>query len=456
MSGVNPSIFREYDVRGVSDTDLNNETVTLLGKAFAVMAKSRGAKNVVIGRDIRPSGERLLNALSAGLMESGLDVIDAGVIPTPVLYFAEFHIAGAGASIQITGSHNPPEYNGFKMSIGREALHGDEIRELYNIIQRGKFESGQGKTGRRDALKPYEQYLLENIRPGARKLRVVVDAGNATGAINGPDIYEKLGFSVDRLFCDLDPTFPNHHPDPTVLKNLEDLIRRVRETRADLGIAFDGDADRIGVVDETGGVIWGDRLMIILARDILREKPGATIVSEVKCSQTLFDDIEKHGGKAIMWKTGHSPIKAKMRETGAELAGEMSGHIFYKNRYHGFDDAIYTGARLLEILSQANGPLSSLLADVPRTWSTPEIRVDIPEEKKFGVVAQALAEFRAAGHKLIDVDGVRVVWPDGWGLIRASNTQPVLVVRCEAQSESRLAEIRQTIENTLQRLMATA
>ncbi len=293
--------------------------------------------------------------------------------------------------------------------------------------------------------------LLENVRLGRRKLKVVVDAGNGTAGPFAPELYRALGCEVIELFCDMDARFPNHHPDPTQAKNMVDLQRAVKQHRADLGIAFDGDGDRIGVVDDRGEIIWGDKLMILFAREVLRDCPGAAIVGEVKCSQTLYDDVEKHGGKAVMWKAGHSLIKAKMRETRAELAGEMSGHIFFKHRYYGFDDALYAGGRLLEILSRTDAPLSSLLGDVPRTYATEELRVDCPEEQKFALVQRAQAHFRQ-NHKIIDVDGVRVLFDDGWGLIRASNTQPILVLRFEAQSEGRLADIRGYVEGELRKL----
>jgi phosphomannomutase/phosphoglucomutase len=351
----------------------------------------------------------------------------------------------------ITGSHNPPEFNGFKMGIGKSTFHGPEIQELRKIAESGKFltVAVPGEVAHHDIIKDYEEYIRGNIRLGKRRLKVVVDAGNGCGGFIAVPLLEKLGLEVVGQFIEPDGTFPNHHPDPTVVKNVEPLIERVLEEKADVGIAYDGDADRIGAVDEKGNILWGDQLMVLFARDILKEKPGATFVSEVKCSMTMYDDIEKHGGKAIMWKAGHSLIKAKMAETGAELAGEMSGHMFFKNRYFGFDDAIYSTFRLLEILSRTDAPLSALLSDLPKTFTTPELRTDFPEHLKFKAVEMTRDALRAMGHKIVDVDGVRVVFPDGWGLVRASNTQPLLVSRFEATSEARRDEIRRLVEGAL-------
>ncbi len=362
---------------------------------------------------------------------------------------AYFHTDGG---VQITGSHNPPEYNGFKISMGGGTLHGDEIRHLAEIIESEKYADGRGVTCSVDTVRPYFLEMLENLRLGKRKLKVVVDAGNGTAGPFGPELYRALGCEVVELFCDMDATFPNHHPDPTVEENMVDLQKAVKKHKADLGIAFDGDGDRIGVVDDRGEIIWGDRLMILFAREVLKDRPGAAvIVGEVKCSQTLYDDIAKHGGKLIMWKAGHSLIKAKMKETKAELAGEMSGHIFFKHKFYGFDDAIYAGGRLLEILSSTKQPLSKLLLDVPKTYATPELRVDCTEEEKFALVKRAQDHFRKT-HEIVDVDGVRILFKDGWGLIRASNTQPILVLRFEAQTEKRLKEIRSFVEGELKSL----
>jgi len=351
----------------------------------------------------------------------------------------------------ITGSHNPPEFNGFKMGIGKSTFHGPEIQELRKIAEAGEFfrAAVPGEVSHHDIIRDYDVYVRENIRLGRRRPKVVVDAGNGCGGFIAVPLLQKLGFEVIGQFIEPDGTFPNHHPDPTVVKNLEPLIARVLQEKADLGIAYDGDADRIGAVDEKGNILWGDQLMVLFAREILKEKPGSTFVSEVKCSMTMYDDIAKHGGKAIMWKAGHSLIKAKMVETRAELAGEMSGHIFFKNRYFGFDDAIYSTLRLLEILSKTDAPLSSLLADLPKTYSSPELRTDFPEELKFKAVDMTRDALKKKGFKTIDVDGVRVVFPDGWGLVRSSNTQPLLVSRFEATTQARMDEIQALVEGTL-------
>ncbi len=458
---ADPNIFREYDVRGVADpsagdksliADLSPEIAFHLGRAIGTTIVRTGGSSATLGRDCRDSGLWLKNAVAQGLAACGLTVIDCGIVTTPMAYYSirYFHTDGG---VQITGSHNPPEYNGFKISVGDQTIYGEQIQALKKLIESEAYENGDGVICRADVLMPYGTELSENLRLGPRKLKVVVDAGNGTAGPVAPDLYRALGCEVIELFCDMDARFPNHHPDPTVPENLVDLQRAVKKHKADLGIAFDGDADRLGVVDENGGIIWGDALMIILSRAILQRVPGATIVGEVKCSKTLYDDIKKHGGTGIMWKAGHSLIKAKMKETHAELAGEMSGHIFFKNRYYGFDDGVYAGGRLLEILSNTKKPLSSLLADVPKTYSTAELRVDCPESEKFDLVRRAQDHF-GRRHDIIDVDGVRVVFPDGWGLIRASNTQPILVLRFEADSPKRLQEIQRYVEGELKALRA--
>jgi phosphomannomutase/phosphoglucomutase len=448
---VNPVVFREYDIRGVAGTDLTEETVGLVARALGTQVKAAGGSRVVVGRDVRLSGPAFHRAALAGLTATGCDVVDLGVVPTPLTYFAAQTLDVHGLCM-ITGSHNPPEYNGMKIGVGPTTLYGEAIQEILRLVQRGQFASGAGQVTTHDIVTPYQDYVAKNLQPGRRRLKVVVDAGNGTGGIAVP-IFERLGFTVVPLFLEPDGRFPNHHPDPTVEKNLEHLKAKVLETGADLGIAYDGDSDRVGAVDEKGQVLWGDQLMILFSRAILAERPGAAIVGEVKCSFTLYDDIARHGGRAIMWKAGHSLIKAKMKEEHAELAGEMSGHIFFGHRWLGFDDGIYASGRLLELLSRTAAPMSTLLADVPRTFSTPELRVDCPEDKKFELVRRAQAWF-AARYQAITVDGVRVVFPDGWGLVRASNTQPILVLRFEATSEARLGEIRKLVEEQVARLLA--
>jgi phosphomannomutase/phosphoglucomutase len=446
---MNTHIFREYDVRGLVDIDLTDAVVEDLGRGLATMVKRAHGSTVVVGRDARESGPRFQAAFIKGVLSTGLNVIEVGVVPTPVVYFAANTLPVDGLAV-ITGSHNPPEYNGFKMGVGKTTFYGETIQQLKRIIEQRDFATGTGGTVTSfDAVTPYLHFVNATVTRGPRKLKVVVDAGNGVGGIVSVPMLEKLGYDVVPLYCEPDGRFPNHHADPTVAKNLELLIAAVKQHQADLGVAYDGDADRIGVVDENGGIIWGDRLMILLSRAVLKAVPGAPIVGEVKCSFTMYDDIAKHGGKPVMWKTGHSLIKAKMKELHAELAGEMSGHIFYKHRFFGFDDAPYTAARLLEILSNAKGTLSSMLDDVPVTYSSPELRFDTIEEKKFALVTLCTEKLRKKGLSLIEVDGVRATWPDGWGLIRASNTTPILVVRYEAKTKERLEEIRALIDGTI-------
>jgi len=441
---VNPQIFRAYDVRGVADVDLTDDVAMALGRAYAAEIIAAGGKRVTLGRDCRLHGPRLRAAFATGLLESGLDVIDVGVVPSPLLYFSVFH-HDADGGVQITGSHNPSNYNGFKMMQGKASLHGEAIQRLRTRMETADFVSGSGELTEAPIFDDYVAYVTENITLGDRPLRVVVDGGNGTGGPSAVAILERLGVEVIPKFIEMDGRFPNHHPDPTVAENLQDLIAAVRETKADLGVAYDGDADRIGVVDETGEIIWGDRLMILLSRAILAENPGAAIVSEVKCSQTLFDDIAAHGGRPIMSQVGHSIIKERMLQEKSLLGGEMSGHIFFKHRWFGFDDAVYTTMRLLEIVSHTDAPLSSLFADVPKTHVTPEIRLPCPDDTKFGVVDKAVTHFKAS-FPVIDIDGARIDFGDGWGLIRASNTQPVIVLRAEADSAEALARIRTTLE----------
>ena len=446
---MNAHIFREYDVRGVVDKDLNDETAELLGKGLATLTKRAGGHTLAVGRDCRTHSERLQRALVKGAISTGIHVIDVGVGPTPLVYFAANTLPVDGLAM-ITGSHNPPEYNGFKIGVGKTTMYGEDIQKLRKLIEAKDFETSklQGTVSAFDIHTPYHHFVSSTVKR-KRPLKVVVDAGNGVGGAVAVPLLTRMGYQVVPLFCEMDGTFPNHHPDPTVAKNLEALIAKVKAEKADVGVAFDGDADRIGVVDDQGEIIWGDRLMILLSRHVLKEQPGAAIVGEVKCSFTLYDDITAHGGQAIMWKTGHSLIKAKMKEAHAALAGEMSGHIFYKHRFFGFDDAPYTAARLLEILSHESKPLSQLLADVPVTYSTPELRFDTIEEKKFALVKRCIEHLKAKKLTLNEVDGVRVTWPDGWGLVRASNTTPILVVRYEAKTKERLKEIQTLIDGVI-------
>jgi phosphomannomutase/phosphoglucomutase len=433
-------VFREYDIRGVYPDELNEDTVSELGRAIGTFYHRRGAGKVSLGRDCRLSSPALFDALCNGLVATGMSVVGINMVPTPVLYFSLHHLDVDGG-IQITGSHNPPDFNGFKVCLGSASAYGKDIQEIRGIQEAGGFRTAAGAYTEEEMTVPYREYLAGKLKAGPVKRKVVVDAGNGAASAIAPEVYERMGCEVIPLFCKPDGHFPHHHPDPTIPENLADLQKKVSETDADVGIAFDGDADRIGVVDRCGRMIWGDRLMILFSRDLLERHPGAKVIGEVKCSQVLFDDIEKHGGKPIMWKAGHSLIKAKMKEENALLAGEMSGHLFFGEDYYGYDDAIYAGARLLEILSRNERSLDELLADIPETVSTPEIRLECPEEKKFEVVA-SLAEYFKKRWKVIDVDGARVLFEGGWGLIRASNTQPVLVLRFEAESRERLEKIR--------------
>jgi phosphomannomutase/phosphoglucomutase len=446
---LKPTIFREYDIRGIAETELQDPDIHDLGRAIGTYLQRHAGRSINLGRDCRLSSDRLRNALIDGLKTSGCQVIDIGVAPTPVLYYSAFHLKADGA-VMITGSHNPAEYNGFKVVSGAATIHGSQIQEVRSLIEKGDFLSGAGTEKSADVVTPYVEEISSQFHFG-RRVKVVFDAGNGTAGPVMKPIAAKLNIEATELFFDMDGRFPNHHPDPTVPKNLAHLIAAVREKGADLGIAFDGDSDRIGAVDENGEVVYGDRLMIVYAREILSRKPGATIIGEVKCSQTLYDDIRLHGGNGIMWKTGHSLIKAKMKEEHAELAGEMSGHMFFADRYYGFDDALYAACRLIEIVANSGRPLSAQLADVPRTVSTPEIRVDCPDEVKFEVVEQVTGHFRQR-YPVLDVDGVRVLFPHGWGLLRASNTQPVLVLRFEATSPELLEQYRREVETAVERL----
>ncbi len=454
---VSSQVFREYDIRGIAGPELTPELAQHLGRAVGTTVRRGDGTQVIVGRDCRISGETLSRALVDGLTSTGCQVVDAGVIPTPVNYWGIHHLRADGG-VMITGSHNPPEYNGFKLTLLGRSLYGDEIREMRRLIEEEDYVVGEGRRDRIDLLPPYLDEVAGNLAPAARPLRVVVDAGNGTGGLTAVPLFERLGYDVVPLYCEPDGTFPHHHADPTVEENLADLKRAVAEKKADVGIAFDGDADRIGIIDRAGEVVWGDRLLILLSRALLSAEPGATIIGEVKCSKTLYDDIERHGGRGIMWRTGHSLIKAKMKQEGAQLAGEMSGHIFYRHRYYGFDDAVYAGGRLLEILGDGDRSITERLADVPYTVSTPEIRLDCPEAIKFELVRRVTESLkegaRAGSYRVIDIDGARVEWPDGWGLVRCSNTQPLLVLRFEAENDARLWAIRQTIEREIERVRA--
>ncbi len=451
---LNSHIFREYDIRGVAGRDLTEATAERIGRAVGTFQQDRGKRRITLGRDCRLSSPALHDAFLAGALATGLDVVDVGVCPTPLLYFSIRH-HGADGGVMITGSHNPPEDNGFKVCVGPDTIHGKDIRRLYEIAESGAFRSGKGAVEHRTIVPEYQDFVASNVRI-ARSLRVVVDGGNGTGGVVAAPLLRRMGVEVVEMYCEMDGRFPNHHPDPTVEENTAELRRAVLERRADVGIAYDGDADRIGVIDDRGGTIWGDMLLVVLAREVLSRRPGAVIISEVKASQTLYDEIAARGGRPIMWKTGHSLIKEKMKEEGAALAGEMSGHIFFADRWFGFDDAIYASCRLLEILAASDQPLSAMLADLPPTHATPEIRVPCPDDEKFRLVERLRDRLPdiAPEARVIDVDGVRAVFPDGWGLVRASNTGPVLVLRFEARTPERLQALRDLFERAILELRA--
>ncbi len=448
---LKPEIFREYDIRGIVDKDLTPVTVELLGKGIGSYFRQKKRKEVILGRDCRLSSPVFSEAISRGLLSTGCDIVDLGTIPTPLLYFSIYY-KNQESGIMITGSHNPPEYNGFKIMLGKETLYGKAIQDIYKIIKNGDFiEEKPGVKKQYNIIPEYMDYVVNSINI-KKKLKVVVDAGNGTGGVIAVPIFKKLGCEVQELYCDMDGTFPNHHPDPTLPEALEDLIKIVLESKADLGFAYDGDSDRIGVIDDKGNIIWGDKLMILFSRDILPQHPGASIISEVKASKLLYEEIEKLGGKPIMWKTGHSLIKKKIQEEKALLAGEMSGHIFFADRYFGFDDAIYSSARTLEILSRSEKKLSQMFDDLPQTWITPEIRLYASDEVKFKIVDE-VKKILSQKHRIIDIDGVRAFYPRGWALVRASNTQGALVLRFEADTEEDLKAIKRDVENTIEKVI---
>jgi phosphomannomutase/phosphoglucomutase len=447
---VDPKVFREYDIRGLVDKEIYDQDVVRLGKTFGTYMARQNKGRIAVGRDCRLSSDRYRDLLIEGLLSTGMDVVDVGVCPTPVFYFALRRLDREGG-IMITASHNPPEYNGFKVCNGYDTISGPEIQKLRAMMDAGDFVTGTGRVEGFEIIEPYMQVVLDNIKI-RRKLRVGLDAGNAVGGPVALPLLQKLGCEVYPLYCEMDGTYPNHEPDPTVMENLRDLKELVIRKQLDVGIAYDGDCDRLGVVDHRGEAVYGDKLMIIFSREILSRKPGAVFISEVKCSRLLYEDIEKRGGKAVMWRTGHSLMKAKMKEVNADLAGEMSGHMFFKDRYFGFDDGIYASCRLLEILADTGSKIPELLHDVPVTYTTPEIRVECSDETKFEVVDRARRHFQENGYQVIDVDGARIVFPDGWGLVRASNTQPVLVLRYEADTPQRLEEIRLLVEGTIEKV----
>jgi phosphomannomutase/phosphoglucomutase len=447
MLEMNPFIFREYDIRGVVGSDLSEETVALIGRGFGTFLKNVDVDRISVGGDVRLSSNSIRSNLITALRSTGISIIDLGTVPTPVQYFSMFQLDVQGGAM-ITGSHNPPDYNGFKLSFDRAPIFGESIQEIREIIQSGKFAKGSGYYESVDLLDSYRAYIKEHISI-QRPLKVVLDSGNGAAALVAHQLFRDMGVTTIDLYATPDGRFPNHHPDPTVVDNIQDLIQTVQSNGADFGVGYDGDADRIGVVDENGQVVWGDRLLILFSQEILQKIPGAKIIFEVKCSQALPEMIKKYGGEPVMWKTGHSLLKKKMKETGAPLAGEMSGHLFFADRYFGYDDAIYTSARLAELIASGSMSVSERLADTPNYVSTPEIRAEAVDDAEKFRIADAAKAFFKQNYDVIDIDGVRILFGDGWGLVRASNTQPVLVLRFEARSEQRLNEIQQIVVSKL-------
>ena len=446
---LKPTIFREYDIRGIANDELLSPGIEQLGLAIGSYIGRKLGKKINVGRDVRLSSKRLRDAIVTGLVASGCEVTDVGEVPTPLLYYSVQHLQCHGG-VMITGSHNPAEYNGFKIVAGSGTIHGEEIQALRELIDAADFDKGQGGVREFDIATPYVDEIASQFK-FSRRLKVVLDAGNGVAGPVMHRVLERLNVDAKELYFDMDGRFPNHHPDPTVEQNLDDLKKAVVQSRAELGIAFDGDGDRIGAVDENGSVVWGDYLLLIYAREILTRKPGATFIGEVKCSQVMYDEIEKLGGRPIMYKTGHSLIKAKMKEEQAELAGEMSGHMFFKDRYFGFDDAIYAACRLMEVVANSGQPLSAQTRSLPEMVTTPEIRVDTSDEVKFDLVTRVRSHFKRT-HKVMDVDGARVLFDEGWGLVRASNTQPVLVMRFEARTPELLNAYRREVESVVDRI----
>ncbi|MDD2332218.1 MAG: phosphomannomutase/phosphoglucomutase [Candidatus Cloacimonetes bacterium] len=449
---INPEIFRQYDIRGIVDVDLTPESFLLIGKGFGTYLREKNLSSVVIGGDARLSTPGFMDAFTQGLIETGCDVINIGITATPIFYFAIWKLK-TDAGAMITASHNPSQYNGIKLNIGLGSVYADELQKVLKIIQKGIFASGEGtKTADASIDHTYIDYIVQNIRL-QRSVKVIVDGGNGMGGPYLPLILKRLGCEVIEMYCEPDGTFPNHHPDPTVEKNMADLSRAVVSAEYEVGIGLDGDSDRIGVVDEKGKMLFGDQILNILARDYLKKNPGRKIIADVKCSKNLYDDIRKHGGIPMMYKTGHANIKMKMKEEGVNFAGEMSGHIFLGDRYLGFDDAIYVSARFIEVMSKTQDPVSSFLADQPKMFNTPELHIKCEDARKFDLVAKVCNEFKAEGYDVNDIDGARITFPDGWGLVRASNTTPVLVLRFEAESQERMNEIKALVENKIHKYL---
>ena len=454
---VPPSIFRAYDIRGVVGRTLTADIAHRIGLGIGTEARDRGEQTLIIGRDGRHSSPELAGALVAGLRESGRDVVDIGLVPTPLLYFAT-HWLQANSGVMVTGSHNGPEYNGVKLIIGGQTLFGDALQTIYRRIVAGDFTRGKGGLSSAGVRADYIGRVTGDISPVANGagLKVVIDCGNGVAGDVAPQLFRALGHHVEEMYCDVDGAFPNHHPDPSQPENMEALVTRVKQQRADIGLAFDGDGDRLGVVDSAGHIIWPDRQLMVLAKDVLSRNRGASIIYDVKCSRHLKTVVESNGGVALMWKTGHSLIKSKMEEMQAPLAGELSGHIFFKERWYGFDDAIYAGARLLEIMTRSGMSSQDLFAEMPEGVSTPELRVKLPEDSHQTYMQKLKDNVNFPDAQVINTDGVRVEFQDGWGLVRASNTSPVLTLRFEADNQTALERVQERFRHLLQATADTA
>ncbi len=444
---ITEDIFRAYDIRGVVENALTPDAVQQIGQAFATEALSQGQKTVVIGRDGRLSSPELAQRLSEGLRAGGCDVIDIGMVPTPVLYYAT-HILKTGTGIMVTGSHNPPQYNGLKMLIAGNTLYGDGIKALYHMIAEGRIKSGEGTHTEKDVIPEYLDTIVNDIKLD-KPLNIAVDCGNGVAGVLATELFTRLGCKVTELFCDVDGNFPNHHPDPSKPENLLDMQNAMKENALDIGLAFDGDGDRVGILDDKQNILWADRQMMLYSADVLKRKPGALIIYDIKSTTNLETVIKDLGGEPLMWKTGHSFIKAKMKETGAELAGEMSGHIFFKERWFGFDDGLYSAARMLEIVSQRDEPTSTIFEALPDSFNTPELQIDFEEGEHYKFMDKFIAESKFDDADTITIDGIRVNYAEGWGLIRPSNTTPCLVLRFEANDEKTLNEIQNTFRTQL-------
>ena len=452
---MNSSIFREYDIRGIADEDLTDDVVSDIGLAMGTIFAKKGLKKISIGRDCRKSSERIFNVLSSSIIKAGISIIDLGMITTPVLYFSLYGLKIDGG-VMITASHNPSDYNGFKAAIGKDVLSASQIQEIKNIIRSKSFiqDATLGTIEELDLIDTYKKDILKSINLN-KKIRIGVDCANTPIGLFAKDIMSDAGCEVYELYPEPNGDFPNHHPDPSVEENLKDLASLVKTEELDFGISFDGDADRIGVVDENGSFIYSDMVLLLLARSVLKDNPGAKIIGEVKCSKNLFEDIKKNGGIPIMWRTGHSNIKRKVKDESAPLAGELSGHIFFADKHHGFDDALYAGLRLAEVASYHNGTFSSMLRDIPQMYSTPEMRIDFPEEEKFKFIEQFtkfMESSMSSSHRVVTVDGIRIETDDGWALVRASNTQPALTIRFEANSEKNLKELMQYVQKEISKV----